>query len=463
MNTTVMDGSDRELGSSSVRELDRMMARITLELGSRTDPEAREVLTRSLADLGVALGRQWSRPSRPGVPGAPGSTAAQPQDPGAPQPWGQTPPAATFPMTLHGLREATPGPRWQALFEATWPAYRAWYLQEGDRARPDLDTARSRLTRHMPELVGTWETLVELSGGDETAARMLTQWDLPRFLPGCSQAVVAGPSPLLVRNYDYSPDLFEQVVLSSAFTGRKVIGTSDCLWGLLDGMNEDGLVVSLAFGGRPGSAPGFAIPLVVRYLLEVAGSVQEARAALDRVPVAMAYNLTMTDASGAVCTAFVTPGGAPEYSSAAVATNHRGRTPEHPDHARRFRSVERQQHLERLLAGPAQPDDAGRRLPARPPAQPGLRPGVRHALHRRLPAGRGAGRLPLAGTVLDADVRCARRHHAGGAPAGLSRKVPWPVSRRTSSSCRLPSWATWLGRPSRRWPTGATTRPSPSC
>ena len=250
-----------------------------------------------------------------------------------------------------------PGPRWRALFEATWPAYRAWYLQEGDQARPDLDTARSRLTRHMPELVGTWETLVELADGDETAARMLTQWDLPPFLPGCSQAVVAGPAPLLVRNYDYSPDLFEQVVLSSAFTGRKVIGTSDCLWGLLDGMNEDGLVVSLAFGGRPGSAPGFAIPLVVRYLLEVAGSVREARAALDRVPVAMAYNLTMTDASGEVCTAFVTPGAAPEYSSAAVATNHRGRTPEHPDHARRFRSVERQRHLERLLAGPIQADD----------------------------------------------------------------------------------------------------------
>ncbi|MGZ6936641.1 MAG: hypothetical protein ACXVGJ_04860 [Oryzihumus sp.] len=58
---------------------------------------------------------------------------------------------------------------------------------------------------------------------------MLTQWDLPAFLPGCSQAVVTGESPALVRNYDYSPHLFEQVVLSSAFTGRKVIGTSDCL------------------------------------------------------------------------------------------------------------------------------------------------------------------------------------------------------------------------------------------
>ena len=300
-----------------------------------------------------------------------------------------------------------------------------------------------------------------MAGGDETAARMLTQWDLPQFLPGCSQAVVAGPAPLLVRNYDYSPDLFEQVVLSSAFTGRKVIGTSDCLWGLLDGMNEDGLVVSLAFGGRPGSAPGFAIPLVVRYLLEVAGSVREARAALDRVPVAMAYNLTMTDASGEVCTAFVTPGAAPEYSSAAVATNHRGRTPEHPDHARRFRSVERQRHLE-LLAGPASRTTGGR-VPARPALQRGVRPGFRDPLHRRLPAGRGAGRLPLAGSVLDRTFDSPDATTQVMLRAELSRKVPWPVSRRTSSSCRLPSWATWPGRPSRRWPTGATTRPSPSC
>ena len=65
MNTTVMAGSERELERSSVRELGRMMARIAVELGSRTDPEAREVLTRSLADLGVALGRGWSDPRAP--------------------------------------------------------------------------------------------------------------------------------------------------------------------------------------------------------------------------------------------------------------------------------------------------------------------------------------------------------------------------------------------------------------
>ena len=156
----------------------------------------------------------------------------------------------------------------------------------------------------MPELVPTWERLVDLTGPDETAARMLTLWDPPRFLPGCSQAVLDSP-PALVRNYDYSPDLFERVVYSSSFTGRRVIGMGDCLWGLLDGMNEDGLVASLAFGGRRGSASGFGIPLVVRYVLEVADSVSSAVAALERVPVSMTYNITLVDARGDAATAFV--------------------------------------------------------------------------------------------------------------------------------------------------------------
>jgi predicted choloylglycine hydrolase len=256
-----------------------------------------------------------------------------------------------YPITMHGFTEETPGPRWQALFGATWSAYRAWYLQDGDTARPDLVTCESRLRGHLPELVETWELLVQLAGNDELAARMLTQWNTPRFLPGCSQAVLVGKRPALIRNYDYSPELFEQVVMSTRFTRRRVIGTSDCLWGLLDGMNEDGLMVSLAFGGRPGSAPGFAIPLVVRYLLEIAGDVEEARAALERVPVAMAYNLTIADCSGQVMTAFVSPGNLPEYTDAAVATNHRRDMPEYPDHAASLRSMERQDHLLNLLAG----------------------------------------------------------------------------------------------------------------
>ncbi len=257
-------------------------------------------------------------------------------------------------LTLYGIHEPRPGPRWQALFDATWTAYRGWYLSDGPR--PDLTTCRTMLGRHMAELVPTWERLIDLTGPDETAARMLTLWDPPRFLPGCSQAVLHSPAPALVRNYDYSPDLFERVIYSSAFTGRRVLGTSDCLWGLLDGMNEDGLVVSLAFGGRRGSASGFGIPLVVRYVLEMADSVASARDVLGRVPVSMAYNLTFVDAHGEALTAFVAPGNPPLFSDARVATNHRGHTPEDPDHAARFRSVERQRFLCQLLDQNPEPD-----------------------------------------------------------------------------------------------------------
>ena len=282
----------------------------------------------------MTTSQAWPRPLLDLGKGAEGAQPAQQRD---------------FPMTMYGIHEPSPGPRWQALYDATWSAYRRWFLSEGLEARADLATSRTMLQRHMPELVSTWQQLIELAGGDELTARMLSGWCPPRFLPGCSHAVLAGDRPVLIRNYDYSPDLFEQVCYSSEFTGRKVIGTSDCLWGLLDGMNEDGLVVSLAFGGRPGSGPGFGIPLVVRYLLEVASDVTQACRLLEGLPVSMAYNLTMTDATGATCTAYVAPGCPPEITSAAVATNHRGTRPDYPDHARSLRSQERQQHLIGLL------------------------------------------------------------------------------------------------------------------
>jgi predicted choloylglycine hydrolase len=258
------------------------------------------------------------------------------------------------PTTFHGIREATPGPQWRLLFEATWASYRAWYLKDGDAARPRLDVARRRLASHMPELVPTWERLVELAGGDETAARMLTLWNPPAFLPGCSQAVLTGDTPALVRNYDYRPDLCERVIYSSAFTGRRVLGMSDCLWGLVDGMNDAGLAASVAFGGRRGAGEGFGIPVVVRYLLEVAETVADVRTVLSGLPVNMAYNITVLDRNADAATIFVAPGAEPEVFGLHAATNHRGTSPEDPEHARAFHSVQRQQTLLRSLQ--QQPD-----------------------------------------------------------------------------------------------------------
>jgi predicted choloylglycine hydrolase len=114
-------------------------------------------------------------------------------------------------MTLYGIREETPGTRWQSLFEATWSAYRAWYASEGLDRRPSLATCRAALRRHMPELLPTWERLVELTGDDELAARMLSLWNPPALAPGCAQLALDRPQRLLIRNYDYSPELFEHV------------------------------------------------------------------------------------------------------------------------------------------------------------------------------------------------------------------------------------------------------------
>jgi predicted choloylglycine hydrolase len=253
-------------------------------------------------------------------------------------------------IALHAFREERPGPRWRQLYDATWPGYRSWYLRPGTGLRPTASEAEQALLRHMPELHPTWERLVALSGRDSTTAAMLTHWNMPAFAPACSQVVVGTGQRALIRNYDYHPDLFEQVVMSTRFADREVIGTSDCLWGLLDGMNSDGLAVSLTFGGARGSGTGFGIPLVVRYLLEVAGTVEQAVSAVSRIPISMSYNVTLTDRTGDVRTVYLAPDGVSEQRDCPLATNHRFDEPEDPAHARRFHSLERQAHLYALLA-----------------------------------------------------------------------------------------------------------------
>ena len=88
------------------------------------------------------------------------------------------------------------------------------------------------------------------------------------------------------------------MVAGTAYAGRRVLGMLDCLWGLLDGINDAGLAVSLTFGGRPQVGEGFGIPLVIRYVLEVCKTTDEAVRALRRIPVHMSYNVTALDRDG---------------------------------------------------------------------------------------------------------------------------------------------------------------------
>jgi hypothetical protein len=204
---------------------------------------------------------------------------------------------------------------------------------------------------------------------------------------------LTGETPMLIRNYDYRPELCERVVYSSALTGRRVIGSSDCLWGLLDGMNDGGLAISLAFGGRRGAASGFGIPLVVRYVLEVADTVPDAIAVLARVPVNMAYNLTILDRNADTRVCLSHPEPSQKSLSAALPPTTVARSPMIPDHAQRFRSVERQRRLLALQDRSSGPKDCDRRVPRATALQHGVRARFRHYVHGGIPPQRRNRRL----------------------------------------------------------------------
>ncbi|MCP5417556.1 MAG: hypothetical protein H6965_10740 [Chromatiaceae bacterium] len=249
---------------------------------------------------------------------------------------------------IQAISEPLPGDKWQTLFRQHWAAYRRWFLSEGAAARPLYLSSYRALQQHMPELIPTYEKLVELAGGSDLAARFLTLYRPPAYLRGCSQAIWAGPPALLIRNYDYSPQLFEGTVLHTAWNGRLVVGTGDCLWGLVDGINEDGLAISLSFGGRRVVGRGFGVPLLLRYILEFCTTTKEAVEALSRIPTHMSYNLTILDRNGIYKTVFIAPDRQPEIQDIAITTNHQHEVEWH-QHARATGTLEREQALRQYI------------------------------------------------------------------------------------------------------------------
>jgi predicted choloylglycine hydrolase len=272
-----------------------------------------------------------------------------------------------MPFSFRAIEELELGPKWAAVFEERWPHYHEWFLREGEAARPSYATSARMLSSHMPELMGAYERVVELAGGGDLAARMLSLYRPPPYLAACSQGVWSREgSPVLVRNYDYAPSRMEGIVWSTRLTERRVMGMSDCLWGLLDGMNDAGLAVSLTFGGRRVLGDGFGIPLVVRYLLETCDRVASARESLARLPYALAHNLTVVDSAGDVLTAYLSPDREPVFRTIPAATNHQGIV-DWPEQARATRTIERERCILDLLGSrattPASFEDAFLRSP----------------------------------------------------------------------------------------------------
>jgi len=250
-------------------------------------------------------------------------------------------------LNFNSISESLPSTKWQQLFNKHWPAYKAWFESKGTVNNPDLKTAQAELKKYMPKFLPTYKKLCELAGNDDTAARFLTGYQPPAYITGCSQ-VVWQQEPQLVRNYDYHPNLCEGTLIKSEWNGKQVIAVGDCLWGVVDGMNSDGLVASLTFGGRKAVGKGFGIPFILRYVLEFCSNVEEASEMLQNIPSHMAYNVMVLDKTGNYKMLQIAPDHKPIVTDYKISTNHQGKI-DWPAHAEFSKTLEREKFLQELL------------------------------------------------------------------------------------------------------------------
>lgn len=263
-------------------------------------------------------------------------------------------------LTFDAISEATPGPKWLARWQRSWPAYQAWFVANDGDAGPSREDCEAALQKHMPELVPVHAQLVTLTGGSDRAARFLSTWCPPNYLGGCSLACAVSQQDIrLVRNYDLSPDLNEGLLLRSEWCGRPVMGMVEFLWGLSDGINAAGLSVVLAYGGRQETGAGFGITTILRYVLETCDTVDQALRVFQRVPSHMPYNIIVADASGAAASVEVYAGGGAKVQPRLIATNHQndGSAPDREDFTKTY---ERADHLDAALPKISVPADLAR-------------------------------------------------------------------------------------------------------
>lgn len=241
--------------------------------------------------------------------------------------------------------------QWQRIFDDYWRAYEAWYRRKmrTEITPQALTRAHRQLRAIMPEMLPLYEAFREASNDCPVAAQFLTGYQPPAYLVNCSQAILLDDEPLLIRNYDLSPDLSENLVTQSDWLGQYIIGTNECLWGLDDGMNRSGLAASVTFGGSNQVGKGFGIPFIMRYLLQTCETVKQGIELLQRVPSHMAYNVTLLDRQGDFATVMLAPQQPAIVTREACITNHQTRGT-WPQQARFSKTRERKRFLDELLA-----------------------------------------------------------------------------------------------------------------
>jgi len=141
----------------------------------------------------------------------------------------------------------------------------------------------------------------------------VTYYAMTYLVPACSQIVVLpglteNGHVLLARNYELTHRFENFIMARTGINGKYThLGTSVCLFGRDEGMNECGLAVSMSSCGFPVGAldkmrkpalRGLQFWAVIRTLLENCADVGEALTFLEGMPIAYNINLVLADKSG---------------------------------------------------------------------------------------------------------------------------------------------------------------------
>jgi len=228
-----------------------------------------------------------------------------------------------FEVIFRAFDEALPGEKWLAHQKQSSGKWEDWIKGTKAHPLPSPEACHAAIAEHMPEWLPVYERLVYLKGGGAEAAQSISCWGGPPLFSGCSVLALPAPRPALVRSYDFTETFFDAVIARTRWTGRSVVAMTDGTGGgCLDGINEDGLAAALTFGGRIAHGEGFAIPLIIRYVLETCAVVSDAVKKLSRLPCSGVHNVIVQDRSGASAVVYLRPDAPAAVSYEPMTTNH---------------------------------------------------------------------------------------------------------------------------------------------
>lgn len=137
------------------------------------------------------------------------------------------------------------------------------------------------------------------------AASFFSGYDIPKIEMGCSSAVNKN---VAVRNYDFSPELYDhRFVLSKPNECFASIGSSLHRLGRHEGVNEKGLFISLHFVNNANTKVGLSATTIVRIVLDTCRNTKEAIALLRQLPHSWSYNFSIGDCEGETAIVEATP------------------------------------------------------------------------------------------------------------------------------------------------------------